>query len=53
MKDEIERLRAALEHALEWGDEGWSYADEYYREKWDYKGQRAEIAAALADPDPD
>lgn len=45
--DRINRLETALRHALEWGDEGWSYADEFYREKWGYLGQRQEIADAL------
>jgi hypothetical protein len=49
---ERNRLRAALVEALEWGDEGWSYASDYFREKWNYAGERARIAAALT-PDPE
>jgi hypothetical protein len=45
---ERDRLRAALVEALEWGDEGWSYASDYVREKWNCAGERARIAAALA-----
>jgi hypothetical protein len=44
---ERDQLRAALEEALEWGDEGWSYASEYMREKWDCDGQRSRIADAI------
>jgi hypothetical protein len=48
---ERDRLRATLVEALEWGDEGWSYASDYYREKWNCARERARIAAALVPAD--
>lgn len=43
-----EALRAALEACIETAEEGWSYASDYFREKWDAEGQLARARVALA-----
>lgn len=40
-------LRRALREAIEFADEGWCYATDYFRDKWDYEGQRAALVAVL------
>lgn len=45
-RTEVERLRKALEEALDLAEEGWSYADDLYKTKWKY----AQRLAALRPP---
>lgn len=49
LKARCERLEKALEDCIETSEEGWAYADGYYKDKWDYKGKIARARAALAD----
>lgn len=48
LEAEKERLREALEHAIEFAVEGWGYAPDYFKAKWDYEGELARHRAALA-----
>lgn len=34
LRAENDRLREALDHAIELAEEGWAYADDYFRAKW-------------------
>jgi hypothetical protein len=43
----VGELEAALQEAIEFADEGWAYASPYFIEKWDYKGHRERLQAAL------
>ena len=36
---ENKRLQKAVEEALEFACEGWAYASDYFKEKWDYAGE--------------
>lgn len=45
--------RAALSDALDLAEEGWAYADEYYRKKWDYEERLAELRKAVKGGDSD
>jgi hypothetical protein len=40
---EVTRLRAALGEALDSADEGWSYASDYFRDKWRDDKRLAEL----------
>jgi hypothetical protein len=40
-------LNDALEEALGLADEGWTYAMDYYRTKWDYDGRFKALDAVL------
>lgn len=44
---EVTRLRAALADACELAEEGWSYAGDYFRDKWGYAERMAAARAAL------
>jgi len=44
---EVARLKAALREAIMLAEEGWGYAGDYFREKWDYEEQLATLKAAL------
>jgi hypothetical protein len=43
----VEELVEALEEAIQFGDEGWAYASDYFREKWEYERERANLRAVL------
>lgn len=45
--DRIAELETALKQAIEWGEEGWAYASEYFQEKWNAKGERDELKGVL------
>lgn len=45
---EILRLRKAVADAVELADEGWGYADPYFRVKWEFQSRRDAILASLA-----
>jgi len=47
LRAENARLRATLSDAIEFAEEGWGYASEHFRNKWDYAGQLAALKAAL------
>ena len=47
MSTKIERLRAALDDALEGLEEMLPYVPEYYRVKWDHQGYIDRAKAAL------
>lgn len=38
---ELEATKAKLSEALDFAEEGWAYADEFYKAKWDYAGRLA------------
>lgn len=44
---EILRLRIAIADAIELANEGWGYADPYFRVKWEFEDRRDAIVAAL------
>lgn len=46
MREDNEKLRALLAEALDLAEEGWGYADAYYKAKWRYD----ERLAALRPP---
>lgn len=46
---ELEAAKAALSDAIELAEEGWGYADEYYRAKWDFEGRLATLRKALGE----
>lgn len=46
-EERASELRVALQDARELAEAGWSYADSYYREKWDYEKRLAELDAVL------
>lgn len=41
---------AALREAIELADEGWSYADDYFRSKWEYVEERNRLAKICGMP---
>lgn len=48
----VQNLRAALQEAIAFAEEGWSYASDYFRDKWLYEERRCELRAiALAQDD--
>jgi hypothetical protein len=46
--DPVELL-TALEDALYLAEEGWSYADEYFQKKWEFKQRLATLRAVVQD----
>lgn len=44
---EVRRLREALVEGIDTAEEGWSYASDYFREKWDAEGQIQKMRDAL------
>lgn len=46
---ERDRLRKVLREAHELALEGWSYASDYFRQKWSADRRLDEVAAALSD----
>jgi hypothetical protein len=46
-QERVEQLERALEEMIETAEEGWEYAAEYFREKWDCDGQINKGRAAL------
>ncbi len=47
LKQRNAQLEEALREAIEFADEGWAYASDYFRWKWDYEGQRTRLLAQL------
>ena len=47
-RERAERLAEALDDAIQLADEGWAYAGDYFREKWNYVGQADALRAILA-----
>ena len=47
-EERAERYRSALVAAIETAEEGWSYASDYFREKWDARARIDSLRAALA-----
>jgi len=47
-RERADRLAEALDDAIELADEGWSYASDYFREKWNYVGEADALRAILA-----
>ncbi len=47
LSGETPTLRGALEEALDLAHEGWSYAGDYFREKWECEKREAELRATL------
>jgi len=45
----VERLRVALADGVELAEEGWSYASDYFREKWGARSGLDALCSALAD----
>lgn len=48
--DKRQELETALREAIQFADEGWAYATNYMREKWNYEGERARLLAVLGAP---
>lgn len=46
---EVKRLRVILKNAHELAVEGWSYADHYFRTKWQADRRLEELAAVLSE----
>ena len=44
---EAERLRRLVEDAVCHADEGWSYASDYFREKWQCEARSSELRALV------
>lgn len=44
----VQELEAVLADAVALAEEGWSYASDYFKEKWNYEGELAEIRARAA-----
>ena len=43
LEAENAELRKAVEDAIEFAEEGWSYASDYFKEKWEYEKRLAEL----------
>jgi predicted nucleic acid-binding Zn-ribbon protein len=43
----IAALKEALRDAIQFAVEGWSYAPDYFKEKWEYEKELAELRARL------
>ena len=46
-RERAERLAEALDDAIQLADEGWSYASDYFRNKWNYTGEADALRAIL------
>ena len=40
---ELAKLRKALDDAIDFAEEGWSYADKYFKDKWGFEEGLAEL----------
>lgn len=47
MSEEEEKLRAALASAIALAEEGWSYASDYFRKKWQCEERAQELRKIL------
>jgi hypothetical protein len=43
------RLRSGLREAIQLADEGWAYAGEYFRDKWDCESRIAELRKLVSE----
>ncbi len=47
LRTRAERAEGGLREAIDLAKEGWGYASEYFRDKWDSAGRIAKLKAAL------
>jgi len=47
LKLRVTALESALEDGIELADEGWAYADEYYKKKWSFAESIEKLRKAL------
>jgi archaellum component FlaC len=47
LEKQVEKLKTALKEAIEFADEGWSYADDYFKKKWGYEETKEKLKITL------
>lgn len=50
LRGELEQTREALREALDLAAEGWSYAGDHFREKWNFEADLARLRALASSP---